>query len=382
MLNNGSLALGQAEVPAEEAFRSAVPKRAQLRSNGAQHQPAPLAVTLADVQQALGVVRAHLAPTPLLNHPLLDQRAGCEVLVKLENTQSIGSFKIRGGLNLLARMPAEERARGLVTATRGNHGQSVAKAAGMYGASCTIFVPRGNNPDKNAAMAALGAQVVESGHDFDAAMVAAEEFATRSGARLVHPARDLDLIAGVGTIALEMLEQAGGRLDTVFVPVGGGSIAAGMSVALKALSPATRIVGVSAENAPAMHHAWHTGEHHAFAATDTLADGLAVRVPVDVTLGLLRPLLDGMVLVSEREIQDAIRTYAETVHQMAEGAAAAALAAAVRHGRALHGQRVGVVLTGGNIDARTLMGALADERPRHQPQAMPYFPIGELSYGY
>jgi threonine dehydratase len=179
-----------------------------------------------------------------------------------------------------------------------------------------------------------------------------------------------------------MLEQADGRLDTVFVPVGGGSIASGMAVVLKALSPATRIVGVSAENAPAMHHAWHTGEYHAFAATDTLADGLAVRVPVDVTLGMLRPLLDGMVLVSEREIQAAIRSYAETVHQLAEGAAAAALAAAIQHGPELRGQRVGVVLTGGNIDSKTLLAALAGERPRHQPQAMPYFPIGELSYGY
>ncbi|HUG99040.1 MAG TPA: threonine dehydratase [Gammaproteobacteria bacterium] len=374
MLTNGSLALDPlGERETQETFLSAVPARACARD---------LAVTLGDVEQAMEVVRKHLAPTRLLSHPLLNRRAGCEVFVKLENTQDIGSFKIRGGLNLLARMSAEDRARGLVTATRGNHGQSIAYAARMHGASCTIFVPRGNNADKNAAMAALGAQVVEAGHDFDAAMIAAEEFAARDGARLVHPARDLDLVAGVGTIALEMLQQAEGRLDAVFVPVGGGSIAAGMSVVLKALSPETHVIGVSAENAPAMHHAWHTGEHRPFAAVDTLADGLAVRVPVDVTLGLLRPLLDGMVLVSEREIQEAIRTYAETVHQMAEGAAAAALAAAMRHGGAMRGGRVGVVLTGGNIDAATLMSALAGERPQHQPQAMPYFPIGELSYGY
>lgn len=374
MLTNGSLALDPVEEgETQETFLSAVPARADARD---------LSVTLRDIEQAMAVVREHLAPTPLVSHPLLNRRVGCETFVKLENTQDIGSFKIRGGLNLLAKMSAADRARGLVTATRGNHGQSIAYAARMYGARCTIFVPRGNNPDKNAAMAALGAQVVETGHDFDAAMIAAEEFAARNGSRLVHPARDLDLVAGVGTIALEMLEQSAGSLDAVFVPVGGGSIAAGMSVVLKALSPGTRVIGVSAENAPAMHHAWHTGEYHAFAAVDTLADGLAVRVPVDVTLGLLRPLLDGMVLVSEREIQNAIRIYAETVHQMAEGAAAAALAAAIRHGGALRDKRVGVVLTGGNIDAATLMGALAGERPQHQPQAMPYFPIGELSYGY
>jgi threonine dehydratase len=374
MLTNGSLALDDVgAADAQETFLSAVPARADARG---------LAVTLADVEQAMRVVREHLPPTPLLSHPLLNQRAGCDVFVKLENTQSIGSFKIRGGLNLLARMPAEERARGLVTATRGNHGQSIALAARMHGARCTIFVPRGNNSDKNAAMAALGAHVVEVGHDFDAAMIAAEEHAARNGSRLVHPARDLDLVAGVGTIALEMLEQAEGRLDAVFVPVGGGGIAAGMSVVLKALSPSTRIIGVSAENAPAMHHAWHTGEHLPFAAIDTLADGLAVRVPVDTTLSIMRPLLDGMVLVSEREIQDAIRAYAATIHQMAEGAAAAALAGVMRHRESLLAQRVGVVLTGGNIDAATLLGALAGERPRHQPQAMPYFPIGELSYGY
>ena len=374
MLTNGSLALDSLEgdTPRETPL-SAVPARAEARA---------LPVTLDDVQQAMLVVREHLAPTPLVTHPLLNSRVGCDVFVKLENTQSIGSFKIRGGLNLLARMSAEDRALGLVTATRGNHGQSIAQASRLHGARCTIFVPRGNNPDKNAAMAAMGAHVIEVGHDFDAAMMAAEEYAARTGSRLVHPARDLDLVAGVGTIALEMLEQAGGELDVVFVPVGGGSIAAGMSVVMNALSPRTRVIGVSAENAPAMHHAWHTGEYHPFAATETLADGLAVRVPVDTTLEIMRPLLDGMVLVSEREIQGAIRAYAETIHQMAEGAAAAALAAAIRHGESFLGQRVGVVLTGGNIDAATLLGALAGERPQHEPQAMPYFPIGELSYGY
>lgn len=374
MLTNGSLALDTLEAPgAQEAPLSAVPARAAARE---------LPVTLEDVRDAMEIVRAQLPPTPLVSHPLLDARVGCEALVKLENTQSIGSFKIRGGLNLLAKMSAADRARGLVTATRGNHGQSIAQAARMHGVRCSIFVPRGNNPDKNAAMAAMGAHVIEVGHDFDAAMIAAEEYAAHSGARLVHPARDLDLVAGVGTIGLEMLEQAGAPLDAVFVPVGGGSIAAGVAVAVKALSPATKVIGVSAENAPAMHHAWHTGEEHPFAAVDTLADGLAVRVPVAATLGIMRPLLDGMMLVSEREIQDGIRAYAETMHQMAEGAAAAALAGAMRARKELGAQRIGVVLTGGNIDAATLMRALAGERPAHQPQAMPYFPIGELSYGY
>jgi threonine dehydratase len=374
MLTSGSLALDTNEAPGmRETLLAAVPARPDARE---------LSVTPGAIEQAMRVVRAYLAPTPLVSHPLLNQLVGCEVLVKLENAQSIGSFKIRGGLTLLAKMSAEDRARGLVTATRGNHGQSIAHAARMHGACCTVFVPRGNSAAKNAAIAALGAHVIEAGHDFDAAMIAAEKHATRTGARLVHQGRDRDMIAGAGTVALEMFEQAGGHLDAVFVPVGAGGIAAGMAVALKALSPATRVFGVSAENAPAMHHAWHTGEYRPFAAIDTLADGLAVRVPVDVTLDIMRALLDGMVLVSEREIQGAIRAYAETIHQMAEGAAAAALAAAIRYGAEFAGQRIGIVMTGGNIDTSTLMAALAGDRPQYQPQAMPYFPIGELSYGY
>jgi len=374
MLSNGSLALD-------------IDGAASMRESCLASVPAPTAaqaptVALQDIEQAMRLLRAHLAPTPLVGSPLLDQRAGCQVLVKLENSQGIGSFKIRSSLNLLAGMSAEDRARGLVTATRGNHGQSIAHAARMHGAGCTVFVPHGNSPAKNAAIEALGAELIEAGHDFDAAMIAAEKHAARTGAVLVHQGREPAMIAGAGTVALEMLEQAESGLDAVFIPVGAGSIAAGMAVAIKALSPATRVIGVCAENAPAMHHAWHTGEHHAFAATETMADGLAVRVPVDVTLDIMRAQLDGMVLVSEREIQDAIRAYAETVHQLAEGAAAAALAAVLRHGESFAGQRVGVVLTGGNIDTATLMRALADERPQHEPRAMPYFPIGELSYGY
>jgi len=338
-------------------------------------------VSLDDVRRAHRVVMEHLPPTPLVSHPLLGQRVGCETFVKLENTHNIGSFKIRGGLNLLAGMSEKEKARGLVTATRGNHGQSLAKAAAMHGVRCTIFVPGGNNPHKNAAMAALGAEVIEAGHDFDAAMITAEQFAQVRGARLVHPAREPALIAGVGTIALEMLAEAG-HLDALFLPVGGGSIAAGMSIVFNALSPQTKIYGVQAENAPAMHHAWHTGEERPHAVTGTIADGLAVRVPVDTTLNVLRNLLEGMVLVSEEDIQEAIRCYASTIHHMAEGAAAAPLAAAMAMRGELAGKRVGLVLTGGNIDTETLVHALSGASPRHVPQAMPMFPIGELSYGY
>ncbi len=342
----------------------------------------PFPVVLDDVYRAHELIRASLPDTPTVVHPLLTERMGCETFVKLENTHSIGSFKIRGGLFLLANMSAPDRRRGLVTATRGNHGQSIARAASLYNARCTIFVPRGNNAHKNAAMSALGADVVEQGHDFDEAWEIAEAFALQTGARLVHPAREPDLIAGVATTALEMIEQAGEPLDAVFIPVGGGSIATGMALVFKALSPTTRVYGVQAENAPAMHHAWQTGEERPFAVTDTIADGLAVRVPVDFTLNVMRELLAGMLLVSEDEIQDAIRCYANTIHQMAEGGAAAALAGAMKMRSEFRGKRIGVVLTGGNIDTETLLHALSGRPPMHVPQAMPMFPIDDLSYGY
>lgn len=342
---------------------------------------APTPVSLDDVRRARQLLAEQLSVTPLVNHPLLDAALGCRGFVKLENTHDIGSFKIRGGLNLLAGLAPTERLAGLVTATRGNHGQSLARASAMHGVRCTIFVPAGNSPDKNAAMAAMGAEVIEAGHDFDAAMMAAEEFARQRGARLVHPAREPALIAGVGTVGLEILAQAG-TLDVLFVPVGGGSLAAGISVALAELSPRTRIIGVQAENAPAMHHAWHTGEDRAFVVTETIADGLAVRLPVDTTLGILRRRLHDMVLVPEASIQEAIRLYASTIHQLAEGAAAAPLAAAMAMRDELAGQRVGLVLSGGNIDAGTLVHALSGATPRFQPHAMPIYPISELSYGY
>ncbi|MDH3767837.1 MAG: threonine/serine dehydratase, partial [Gammaproteobacteria bacterium] len=336
---------------------------AQVKDHGLSdvtgHQP----VSLDDVYAAQEVIRERLAPTPLITHPLLSKALGCEAQVKLENTHEIGSFKIRGGLNLLAVMPAMERRLGLVTATRGNHGQSLAYAARAHEVPCTIFVPEGNNEDKTAAMTALGAQVVVEGHDFDAAWAASERFAKETGARSVHPAKEPELIAGVATLALEMLEQSAQSFDTVFVPVGGGSIASGTALVFKTLSSKTRIIGVQAENAPAQFHAWQTGKKQPFVVTETVADGLAVRIPVDFTMGIMRSLVDDMLLVSEEEIYAAIRCYAATVHQMAEGAGAVSLAGAMQMREDLVGQRVGLVLTGGNIEAHTLIDALSERAP-------------------
>jgi threonine dehydratase len=314
-----------------------------------------------DIVAARRLLAKYLSATPLVTHPLLSRRLGCRAFVKLENAQLLGSFKVRGGLNFVERLPAHERSRGLVTATRGNHGQSLAYAGRQLGVCTTIFVPEGNNPDKDAAMRALGADVRVTGHDFDAAWVAAERYGAESGARAVHPSREPDLVAGYATVALEMLEQSTEPLDFIFIPVGGGSLAAGMALAIRALSPHTRIVGVQAMSAPALARAYLTGDLVEVPVAPTIADGLATRVPAAEPVRVLREMMDDMVLVSEAELHAAIRCYAETVHQLAEGAGAAALAGAIKLSARIAGARVGLVLSGGNIAHDTLLGVLHGE---------------------
>lgn len=340
----------------------------------------PPPITLDDVLQARDVIKEHLVPTPFQHHALLSELLGTETLVKLENTQDIGAFKIRGALNLLSRMNAKERAMGIVTATRGNYGAALARACGMYGVRCTVFVPEGNSPDKNAGVKALGAEVIVQGHDFDAAWDASVRYARREKALSIHPAKRAELVAGQGTVALEMLEQSGGKLDVVIVPVGGGSLAAGTVTVMKTLSPETKLIAVQAENAPAFHHAWHSKKYAPMAAAHTIADGLATRVPVRYTLDMMQEL-DDFVLVSEEEICSAIRCYAETIHHLAEGGGAAPLAAALKMRDQLEGLRVGLVLTGSNIDSAALVQALRSDGARYEPLAVPDFPLASIDYG-
>ncbi|HEY7377433.1 MAG TPA: threonine dehydratase [Steroidobacteraceae bacterium] len=339
------------------------------------------AVHFDDIVAARTRLRRQLTPTPLVTHPLLAQRLGCVPFVKLENAQLLGSFKIRGGLNLLATLTEGERRAGLVTATRGNHGQSLAHAAQLHGVQSTIFVPEGNNPDKNAAMTALGAQVVVAGHDFDSAWLAAVRHAQHSGALAIHPSRAPALIAGYATVALEMLEQATQPFDTLFVPVGGGSLAAGIGLAFKALSPHTRLIGVQAASAPALARAFHSGEMKEAPIDVTIADGLATRVPSRDTVAILRETLEDIVVVDEADIHAAIRCYADTLHQLAEGAGAAALAGATRLRRRIAGQRVGIILSGGNITSSALLSVLhgdpvgaTDSQPNQALESMDYDP--------
>jgi threonine dehydratase len=298
----------------------------------------------------------------------------------MENVQQIGAFKIRGAINLLANMPAGDRKKGIVTATRGNYGSALAQACSMYGAKCTVFVPQGNSPDKIAAVEALGGEIIVSGHDFDAAWDASVRHAWRTGAVSIHPAKTPELVAGQGTVALEMLEQCPEGLDVVFVPVGGGSLAAGTTTVLKALSPTTQVIAVQAENAPAFHHAWHSKNYVPMVAAKTIADGLATRVPVRYTLSMMQAL-DDFVLVSEEEICAAIRCYAQTIHHLVEGGGAAPLAAALKMKDRLSGKRVGLILTGSNIDQASLLVALRTDAERHTPHAVPNFPMASLDYG-
>lgn len=335
-----------------------------------------------DIVAARRLLARTLTPTPLVTHPLLSRRVGAEVHVKLENAVPLGSFKLRGGLNLVASLTAEQRARGLVTATRGNHGQSLASAAQRYGVPCSVFVPSGNNPDKSAAIAALGATVTVAGHDFDAAWQAALEHAERTGAIAVHPSREPRLIAGYATVALEMLDQASQPLDTVFVPVGGGSLAAGMGLVFKALSPHTRLIGVQSAAAPAIALAWRTGEIREVPVGETIADGLATRVPSPDTVEILREVLDDIIEVSEAEIAGSIRCLAETLHQLAEGAGAAALAGALHLHRRITRQRVGVVLSGGNITSAQFLRILHGEvQPGGQHGAQLAETLADMEYG-
>jgi threonine dehydratase len=313
-----------------------------------------------DLEQAAAIVHETLAPTPAIAWPLLSARCGTELVVKHENHLPTGAFKLRGGLlygRELARRAAGVRV--LVAATRGNHGQSVAFAARAAGLDSLVVVPHGNSPGKNAAMRAWGATLVEHGHDFSAAYEHARALAAAPGHRLV-PSFDWTLVRGVASWALELFAQAG-ALDRLYVPIGLGSGICGAIAARDALGLATQIVGVVAERAPAYALSVARGEPVATATAETLADGLAVRVPDAEALGEIRRGVERVIQVSEAEIRASIRHYFTDTHNVAEGAAAAALAALLRERERVGGLRVGLVLTGSNIDAEPFVAALRAE---------------------
>ena len=307
-------------------------------------QPEP---TLADVLDARRQIGPYLRPTPLYGYPALDEALGTTVLVKHENHQPVGAFKVRGGVNLVSRLSPAEREAGVLAASTGNHGQSVAYAARLFGVSATICAPEGANPVKVASMRGLGAEVILHGRDFDEAREHCDALARERGGRYIHSGDEPLLIAGVGTEMLEILEEEP-RIDVVFVPIGGGSGAAGCCIVAKTVSPTVRVVGVQSEAAPAAYRSWKEGRP-VEDVMETYAEGLATRVPFGLPQQILRRLLDDFVLVSEDEIRAAQRTMIEATRNLIEAAGAAPLAAALRLREETAGKHVALVASGGNV---------------------------------
>ena len=316
--------------------------------------------TLADVLRARASIAPYLRPTPTIQRPALDAALGCRAHLKCENLNPTGAFKVRGGINLLATLDDEQRARGVLSASTGNHAQSIAYAARLFGIRAVIYMPEAANPLKVAATRAFGAEVVLQGRDFDDARRIAEARAEREGLRYVHSANEPLLIAGVGTCALELFEAAP-DLDVLFVPIGGGSGVLGAGVVARAVSPGTRVIGVQAEGAAAVYLSWKAGRRVVTDEVTTFADGLATREPFDLPLQLLPGLVDEIMLVSDADLEAAIRLLIETTGQLAEGAGAAAVAGAFRRRSEWEGKSVGLILSGGNLTIETLRRIL--DRP-------------------
>lgn len=314
-------------------------------------------VTFQDILRAWPVVHRYLHRTPLYRYSLLSARLGFDAYVKHENHLPIGAFKARGGVNLFANLTDSQRARGVITATRGNHGLSLAWSARTFGSRAVIYVPKANNPEKNAIMEALGGEVVVHGRDFDEARVEAEAHAKNELLRYVHPANEPLLIAGVGTYAMEVAEDLPDA-DAIIVPIGGGSLASGTVVALRTLRPDIQIIGVQAERASAMAKSLEAGRIVNIESADTFADGLATRFAFELPFEILRDQVDQLVLVSEDEMREAVRWALETTHNVAEGAAAAAYAAAYKIRGQLARKKVVIVHSGHNIDRNTLRWAI------------------------
>jgi threonine dehydratase len=310
-----------------------------------------------DVLAAQRRIRPYLPRTPLHRYPALDALLGTPTYVKHENYQPVGAFKVRGGVNLVAQLPVAERQRGVIAASTGNHGQSVAYAARLFGVPARIVVPEAANSGKVAAMQGMGAEVIFAGESFDAARLHCEALAQAHGYRYIHSGDEPDLIAGVATETLEMLEDAP-DLRVIIVPIGGGSGAAGACIAAKAISPHIRVIGVQSAAAPAAFRSWQQ-RTLACAPNQTVAEGLATGSAFALPQAILWDLLDDFVLVDDAEILLAMAWMVERAHTLAEGAGAAALAAAYRLRDQVHGQPIGIICSGGNVHPAQLQLALS-----------------------
>jgi threonine dehydratase len=291
----------------------------------------------------------------------LSEILGCEIVLKCETVQPIGAFKVRGGINLLHHLSKPANIAGVVTASTGNHAQSIAYAAKRFGVSAVIFMPKLHNPLKAEATRRLGAEVIAVGSDVDQCRQVAEEYALERQLHYVHYANEPLLIAGVGTMALELIE-AEPNLDVVISPVGGGSALCGTAIVFKTLRPETRVIGVQAEGMPSVYRSFQAGRLIETEGGSTWAEGLATRVTFPLPLGIMREFVDDIVLVSDEAMRRAMIMLLEHARVVAEGAGSAALAAATKLREDLRGKRVGVIVSGGNVTLETLRRALCDSQ--------------------
>lgn len=306
-----------------------------------------------DVTRAGDAVYANLRPTLLNEWPLLRQRLGFRYLLKHENHQPTGAFKVRGGINLISRLSAEQKQRGIIGCTTGNHGQSLAYAARRFGVACALVVPENNNPGKNRSMQALGAELIEHGKDFDEAKGRCEQLIEERGLRYVHSANEPDLLAGVGTMAKEIFDQEPAP-DVLLIPIGLGSGICGSAIVAARRNPGTQVIGVQSAGAPAVAESFKTGKVVKHDGVATIAEGLATREPADMTLEIMRQLVSDIVLVTDDELKQAMAWLLEATHNLAEPAGAAATAAAWKLRDKLKGKTVVGILSGGNCDLRLL----------------------------
>jgi threonine dehydratase len=319
-----------------------------------------VAVTIDDIRAARIRLAPLLSPTPLRNYRELDDEVGhgMRVWVKHENFNPTGSFKVRNGLSFMTALPDEARARGVVAATRGNHGLGIAYAGRAFGVRTTVCVPLGNNPEKNAGMRALGARLVEEGRDYDESVEVANRVAKEEGATLAHSTNDRQVIAGAGTLSLELFEQEP-EIDSLVIAIGGGSQAVGALTVSAALRLGTKVYGVQAEGAAAHQASWLARKPVLLDRAETIADGLATRSTYEMTFQTLLDGLADFITVSDGEIADAMRLLLRTTHTMIEPAGAAGLAGLRKLAAKLEGQRVGIVISGANVDAATLQRVLS-----------------------
>ena len=319
-------------------------------------------LTAEELDRTRRLVNAHMPPTPQYRWPLVEAAAGCEVWVKHENHTPTGAFKIRGGLVYMAELAATRpEVTGVVSATRGNHGQSLARAGAAHGIAVTICVPRTNSPEKNAAMRALGARLIEHGDDFDAARAHARALAEAEGLPMA-PSYHPWLVRGVATYAAELFDAAG-ALDAVYVPIGMGSGISGLIAVRDLLGLPTEIVGVVAEGAPAYKLSFEAGAVVPTSEARTFADGMACREPDPEALAYIRTGAARVLTLADDEIAEAVRRLYRATHNLAEGAGAAALAGLLKERERMAGKRAGVVLCGGNIDAPVMAEILAGGTP-------------------